>query len=98
MCLICRWPKGWPQLPKLDVASRANLAALRTGSMHYERAPRFSRVEVGWGAASAALRCVGLRSATAASESNCSGVCGGKAVQEGAGKSAGEWHFTLGER
>ena len=29
-------------------------------------------------------------------ESNCSGVCGGKEVQEGIGKSAGEWHFTSG--
>src|SRR6266566_1637207 len=29
-------------------------------------------------------------------ESNCSGVCGGKEVQEGIGKSAGEWHFTAG--
>ena len=50
------------------------------------------------GAASAPLRCAGLRSATAALESNCSSVCGGKELQEGIGKSAGEWHFTLRER
>ena len=30
-------------------------------------------------------------------ESNCGGVCGGKEVQEGIGKSAGEWHFSLEE-
>src|ERR1019366_1869383 len=66
--------------------------------MHYERAPRFSRVEVGWGAASAALRCAGLRSATAALGSNCNSVSGAKGLQESIGKSAGEWHFTLRER
>jgi hypothetical protein len=38
--------------------------------------------EVGWGAASAPLRCVGLRSATAALGSNCSSVSGAKGLQE----------------
>ena len=47
------------------------------------------------GAASAALRCAGLRSATAALESNSSSVPGGKGLQESLGKSVGEWHFTL---
>jgi hypothetical protein len=47
------------------------------------------------GAASAALRCAGLRSATAALESNGSSVSGAKGLQESIGKSAGEWHFTL---
>ena len=46
------------------------------------------------GAACAPLRYAGLRSATAAREF----VRGGKEVQQGIGKSAGEWHFTLGER
>ena len=46
------------------------------------------------GAACAPLRCAGLRSATAAREF----MRGGKEVQQGIGKSAGEWHFTLGER
>jgi len=54
------------------------------------------KVEAGCGAASAALRCAGLRSATAALRSNCSSVSGAKGLQEGVGKSAGEWHFTLG--
>jgi len=54
------------------------------------------KVEAGCGAASAALRCVGLRSATAALESNCGGGSGAKGVQESIGKMAGEWHFTLG--
>ena len=56
------------------------------------------KVEAGCGAASAALRCAGLRSATAALRSNCGGVSGAKGLQESIGKSAGEWHFTLGER
>ena len=47
--------------------------------------------------ASAALRCAGLRSATAALGSNCSSVPSGKEPQESIGKSAGEWHFTLRE-
>ncbi len=54
--------------------------------MHYERAPRPE--DRSW------MR-RRLRSATAALGSNCSGACGGKEVQEGIGKSAGEWHFTL---
>jgi len=54
--------------------------------MHYERAPRSE--DRSW------MR-RRLRSATAALGSNCSGACGGKEVQEGIGKSAGEWHFTL---
>ena len=37
-------------------------------SMHYERAPHFKRLKLGCGAASAPLRSVGLRSATAARE------------------------------
>ena len=43
------------------------------------------------------LRCAvqGLRSTTAALESNSSSVPGGKGLQESLGKSAGEWHFTL---
>ena len=46
------------------------------------------------GAASAPLRCAGLRSAPAARE-----ICAGeKELQEGIGKSAEAWHFTLGER
>src|ERR1035441_9768108 len=57
-----------------------------------------SEVEAGCGAASAALRCVGLRSATAALRSNCSSVSGAKGLQKSIGKSAAEWHFTLGER
>src|ERR1035441_9448015 len=57
-----------------------------------------SEVEAGCGAASAALRCVGLRSATAALRSNCSSVSGTKGLQKSIGKSAAEWHFTLGER
>src|ERR1017187_6021433 len=48
------------------------------------------------GAASAALRCAGLRSATAALGSKWSGVSGAKGLQQSIGKSAGEWHFTLG--
>ena len=54
-----------------------------------------SEGRVGCGAASAALRCAGLRSATAALESKC---VVRKGLQESIGKSAGEWHFTLGER
>ena len=53
------------------------------------------KIEAGCGAASAALRCAGLRSAKAALESNCGGVSGAKGLQESIGKSAGEWHFTL---
>src|SRR6266567_4898939 len=40
----------------------------QSGSMHYERAPHLGGQSWGCGAASAPLRCVGLRSATAASE------------------------------
>ena len=43
------------------------------------------------GAASAPLRCAGLRSAPAAREF----MRGGKEVQQGIGKLVGEWHFTL---
>src|ERR1035441_9569649 len=48
------------------------------------------------GAAPAAPRCSGLRSATAALGSKWSGVSGAKGLQQSIGKSAGEWHFTLG--
>jgi hypothetical protein len=47
------------------------------------------------GAACAPLRCAGLRSATAVREYLC---VVGKEGQEDIGKSAREWHFTLGER
>ena len=55
------------------------------------------KVEAGCGAASAALRCAGLRSATAARRSNSKRVSGGKGLQESIGKRAEEWHFTLRE-
>ena len=60
--------------------------------MHYERAPQLRKVN-GWRR---------LRSATLCGASLRSGgervsVCGKKAGQEGLGKSAGEWHCTLGE-
>ena len=42
------------------------------------------------------LRCAVQGAPLRRLESNYSGVCGGKEVQEGIGKSAGEWHFTLG--
>ena len=47
------------------------------------------------GAASAPLRCAGLRSATAALGSNYSGRTGWDEPQKDIGKSAGEWHFYL---
>ena len=54
------------------------------------------KVEAGWSAASAALRCVGLRSATAAREKLTAVVC---AVETGAGghlvNRVEKWHFTL---
>ncbi len=66
-------------------------------SMHYERAPRFRRSKLD--VAPPPLHCAVQGFAPLRRlESNCSGVCGGKEVQEGIGKSAGEWHFTLGER
>src|ERR1700730_10683510 len=72
--------------------------AAQNGLMHYERAPRFRRLRSD--VAPPPLRCAvqGLRSATAALESKCSSVSGAKGLQESIGKSAGEWHFTLGER
>jgi hypothetical protein len=51
------------------------------------------KVEAGWSAASAPLRCAGLRSATAALESNCGGVCGAKGLQESIGESVGSGDF-----
>jgi hypothetical protein len=64
--------------------------------MHYERAPRFRRSKLD--VAPPPLHCAVQGFAPLRRlESNCSGVCGGKDVQEGIGKSAGEWHFTLGE-
>src|ERR1019366_7623563 len=66
-------------------------------SMHYERAPRFPRSKLeGRRLRCAALRCAVLRSATAALGSKWSGVSGAKGLQQSIGKSAGEWHFTLG--
>jgi hypothetical protein len=59
-----------------------------------KRPLRRSRADV----AAPPLRCAGLRSATAALKSNCSSVPGAKGLQEGIGKSVGEWHFTLRER
>jgi len=46
------------------------------------------------------LRCAvqGLRSATAALGEGPGVVCPAKRLQQGLGKLAGEWHFTLGER
>jgi hypothetical protein len=58
---------------------------------------RFQTVEAGCGAASAPLRCAGLRSATAALRRNCNSASDGKGLQESIGKSAEEWHFTLRE-
>jgi hypothetical protein len=54
-------------------------------------------VDAGCGAASAPLRCAGLRSATVALRSNCDRVSGAKGPQENIGKSTEEWHFTLRE-
>jgi len=65
--------------------------------MHYERAPRFRRSKLD--VAPPALRCAvqGFAPLRRRWGSNCSGVCGAKEPQESIGKSAGEWHFTLGE-
>src|ERR1039457_7118856 len=53
------------------------------------------KVEAGCGAASAALRCAGLRSATAALRRNCGGGSGAKGLQESIGQSGGAWDFYL---
>ena len=65
-------------------------------SMHYERAPRFRRWKLD--VAPPPLRCAvqGLRSATAALGEGTRVVCPAKKLQQGLGKLAGEWHFTLG--
>ena len=62
-----------PLLPVGDEPTTPPGPPLR-GSMHYEKAPRFRGRSRMRRAASAALRCAGLRSATAALESNCSSV------------------------
>jgi hypothetical protein len=66
--------------------------------MHYERAPRCRRWKLD--GAPPPLRCAvqGLRSATAALGEGTGVVCPAKRLQQGLGKLAGEWHFTLGER
>jgi YjbR protein len=51
------------------------------------------KVEAGWNSASAPLRCIGLRSATAVR-----GMTDAREAQERIGRLAGEWHFTLRER
>jgi hypothetical protein len=67
-------------------------------STHYERAPRCRRWKLD--GAPPPLRCAvqGLRSATAALGEGTGVVCPAKRLQQGLGKLAGEWHFTLGER
>ena len=65
------------------------------GSMHYERTPASEGVQAGCGAASAPLRCAGASLRCGGARGNCSGVSGAKELQEGIGKSAGEWQFTL---
>jgi len=63
--------------------------ALRTGSMHYEKAPLLQKVAVVMGAASAALRCAeGFAPLRRRSGSNYCGVRGGKNCRSDIGKSA----------
>jgi hypothetical protein len=69
--------------------------ALPTGRQCIMKKRPLQRVAAVMGAASAALRCAGLRSATAALESS---VPGGRGLQESIGKSTEGWHFTLRER
>jgi hypothetical protein len=76
-----------------------NLAniSINDGNMRYFRgksAP-LQKVEAGCGAASAPLRCAMASLRSAALGGNCGGMSGAKELQEGIGKSAGEWHFTL---
>ncbi len=61
--------------------------------MHYEKAPRFRRSRPD--GAPPSLRCAVQGFASAALESNCSIVAGGKELQERLVKLAGEWHFYL---
>src|ERR1700687_1078811 len=89
---------GWLPRGRRKRFSKKPRLPSKPGSMHYEKAPPLQKVAAGVGAASASLRCAGLRSATAALESNCSSVPGGKGLQESLVKLAGEWHFTLRER
>src|ERR1035441_289977 len=92
------FPRSMPDLVAQNCQLTLSAITLKTPfprSMHYERAPRFPRSKLE-GAASAALRCAGLRSASAALGSKWSGVSGAKGLQRSIGKSAGEWHFTLG--
>jgi hypothetical protein len=61
--------------------------------MHYERAPHFKRLKLDVAppplrCAGASLRCGGARGAVGAA----------KKLQQGLGRMAGKWHFTLGER
>jgi hypothetical protein len=73
-----------------------SLSRLTTRSMHYERAPRFGRWKLD--VAPPPLRCAvqELRSAAAALGDGAGVVCPAK-LQQGLGKLAGEWHFTLRE-
>src|ERR1017187_3230539 len=83
----------------LSTVENRRYHSLRIGgprSMHYERAPRFRRWKLD--VAPPPLRCAvqGLRSAAAALGEGTGVVCPAKKLQQGLGKMAGEWHFTLG--
>src|SRR6266568_1221187 len=64
------------------------------GSMHYERAPHFKRLKLGM---RRRLRCAALcRASLRLRRLESNGRW--QRVQEGIGKTAGQWHFTLRER
>jgi hypothetical protein len=101
--LLCRVQRNFHFLPNICLSSQVSLSlgrfvfCFRSGQCIMKERP-VQKVEAGWSAASAPLRCAGLRSATAALESNCGGVCGARGLQESIGESAGKWQFTLRER
>ena len=73
----------------MDVAAPISLIEkTEFQSMHYERAPHFRRLKLG-------MAPPPLRSAAAALGERCVRA---KKLQQGLGKWAGEWHFTLRER